>query len=162
MTTVESPTGGRIRQATQADLLPVLRIEREVFEHPWSLASFRQFLDIPGFLVMDDPQPTGTVGDDLAGYVVADTVARGTERVGHVKDLAVKPGRQGEGRGSALLERALSLLRSAEVSEVRLEVRPSNEAALGLYRRYGFWRKRRRQDYYPDGEDALILAKSFD
>ncbi|MFB6267074.1 MAG: ribosomal protein S18-alanine N-acetyltransferase [Halodesulfurarchaeum sp.] len=162
MTTVESPTGGRIRQATQADLLPVLRIEREVFEHPWSLASFQQFLGIPGFLVMDDPRPTGPVGDDVAGYVVADTVREGSERVGHVKDLAVKPERQGAGRGSALLERALALLRSAEVGEVRLEVRPSNEAARALYRRYGFERSGRRRNYYPDGEDALILARAFE
>jgi ribosomal-protein-alanine N-acetyltransferase len=39
-----------------------------------------------------------------------------------------------------------------------LEVRPSNEAAIGLYEKLGFAVMGRRKQYYEDnGEDALIL-----
>lgn len=45
-----------------------------------------------------------------------------------------------------------------------LEVRPSNRAALYLYRNIGFNEVALRKDYYPDikgREDALIMALSI-
>ena len=42
-----------------------------------------------------------------------------------------------------------------------LEVRPSNEAAQALYRRFGFRKVAVRRDYYPartGREDALVLT----
>jgi ribosomal-protein-alanine N-acetyltransferase len=45
---------------------------------------------------------------------------------------------------------------------VTLEVRPSNDAALSLYRRMGFEEKGHRRGYYLDnGEDALIMVKKL-
>jgi ribosomal-protein-alanine N-acetyltransferase len=39
-----------------------------------------------------------------------------------------------------------------------LEVKPSNQAALSLYQKFGFTEAGRRRGYYKDtGEDALIL-----
>ncbi|MFW6384571.1 MAG: ribosomal protein S18-alanine N-acetyltransferase [Halodesulfurarchaeum sp.] len=161
MTTVEPPQGERIRQVVRADLLDVLRIERAVFEYPWDLGSFERFLDAPGFLVMEDVVPEREVGGDVAGYVVA-TVIESTRRpIGHVKDLAVKPDRQGEGRGRLLLEHSIAALAAQGATEVRLEVRPSNERAIQLYRRHGFGRDRVKPEYYPDGEDALVFTRSF-
>ncbi|MFB6114278.1 MAG: GNAT family N-acetyltransferase [Halodesulfurarchaeum sp.] len=162
VTTVDPRPGGNIRQAVRADLLSVLRIEREVFEHPWDFQSFERFVDVPGFLVMDDPEPGGSIGGDVAGYVVSDVIEPGTRPVGHVKDLAVKPERQGEGRGRLLLQRSLSVLRSQGISEVHLEVRPSNDRALDLYRRQGFSFEGTKGNYYPDGENALLLSRSLD
>lgn len=149
---------GQIRQAVRADLMAVVGIERRVFSHPWRLSAFEQFLDSPGFLVMEDPTGEG-VGEDIAGYIVADTITLEGRTVGHVKDLAVKPERQGEGRGRALLERALGVLSGQGHSLVRLEVRPSNERAIDLYMHYGFEVRGRHENYYPDGEDALILVR---
>ena len=41
-----------------------------------------------------------------------------------------------------------------------LEVRPSNAAALGLYRGMGYREEGRRRDFYTDPrEDALLLTK---
>lgn len=160
VTTVDTASAGRIRQAVRADLVAVVRIERRVFPEPWQLASFEQFLDSPGFLVMEDAGG-GSVGDELAGYVVAETMDMGGRTVGHIKDLAVKPERQGAGRGRALLERALAVLSGQGASAVKLEVRPSNDRAVELYRRHGFAVRRRREGYYPDGEDALVLSRQL-
>jgi ribosomal-protein-alanine N-acetyltransferase len=42
-----------------------------------------------------------------------------------------------------------------------LEVKPSNQAALSLYQKFGFIEAGRRRGYYKDtGEDALILWRN--
>lgn len=161
VTTVDTSPGGRIRRAVRADLMAVVRIERKVFDQPWRATAFEEFLEGGGFLVMEDPAGVG-VGEDIAGYVVADTVEIRGRNVGHVKDLAVKPERQGEGRGRALLQRALGFLSGRGVSFARLEVRSTNERAIDLYVRNGFQRSGRVEGYYPDGEDAYVLVKPLD
>jgi ribosomal-protein-alanine N-acetyltransferase len=47
------------------------------------------------------------------------------------------------------------------ISKVLLEVRPSNQAAVALYRSLGFKILYQRPGYYePDGEDALVMEWS--
>ena len=55
--------------------------------------------------------------------------------------------------------------RQHDADTVMLEVRPSNEPALGLYQKHGFNEIGVRRNYYPANEgreDALILALSLD
>jgi ribosomal-protein-alanine N-acetyltransferase len=151
------PRGG-LRHVERADLLGVVRIERRTFDRPWTHATFEAFLDSPGFLVLENPAGTA-IGEGIAGYVVAETVAMRGDRFGHVKDLAVKPELQGAGRGRRLLDGALSILAGYGVKRVRLEVRPSNERAIALYESAGFAHLARHEGYYPDGEDALLMAR---
>jgi ribosomal-protein-alanine N-acetyltransferase len=42
-------------------------------------------------------------------------------------------------------------------SKAVLEVKASNQVALGLYGGLGFQQVGRRKGYYPDGSDALLL-----
>jgi len=139
-----------VRRAERADLLAVHRIEQASFPQPWLFGAFEQYLAQPGFLVAE--------GDAVIGYVVADTVREHGRPLGHVKDLAVHEERRGEGVGSLLLDRSLSVLDARGVREVKLEVRESNEAARGLYRDRGFEYRRTVDSYYSDGEDALVLV----
>ena len=44
---------------------------------------------------------------------------------------------------------------------LRLEVRPSNKSAVGLYERAGYTPLSLRPAYYADGEDALRMEKSL-
>ena len=49
-----------------------------------------------------------------------------------------------------------------ELDFLTLEVRPSNAAALALYRELGFQPVGRRRDFYTDPtEDALLLTKTI-
>ncbi len=58
-----------------------------------------------------------------------------------------------------LLAHAVQAAREAGCLNGYLEVRPGNEAALGLYSQFGFVTAGRRPLYYADtGEDALILS----
>lgn len=161
MTTVDGRQFDGIRQATQADLYDVFRIEQAAFSQPWSMESFEQFLGEPGFLVATAAGPGASVGGDVVGYIVATGVRVGGRPMGHVKDLAVAPDRQGEGIGSSLLDRGLSVLAGLGYDRARLEVRESNERAKSLYRRFGFRVAGSISAYYPDGEDALLLIASL-
>jgi ribosomal-protein-alanine N-acetyltransferase len=143
-----------IRPAVRADLLEVFRIEQASFPQPWPFGAFEGFLDAPGFLV-------AVAEDGVAGYVVADTVPNHGRPLGHVKDIAVRPDRRGEGIGASLLQRALSALAGQDVSRVKLEVRAGNEPAIRLYRGFGFSHHHTVPRYYDDGEDALVMLRGF-
>ena len=171
-----------VRQATQADLLAVLRIERASFPQPWPFSAFERYLDEPGFLVAvnDRGSRSGQTGwgsakqrgqsgqadaqraESVAGYVVADLVPNHGRPLGHIKDIAVHPDCRGEGVGSTLLTRALAVLDGHGARSVKLEVRAGNDTALRLYGEFGFEYLRTVPRYYDDGEDALILVVDLD
>jgi ribosomal-protein-alanine N-acetyltransferase len=151
-----------IRPAERADLLSVLRIERASFSQPWPYDAFDQFLGKSGFLVATEQ---GSSSDDIidapvVGYVVADVIHSHGRPIGHVKDLAVHPDRRGAGIGSALLERALSVLGGTR--SVKLEVRESNDGARSLYEQFEFEAFRRMDGYYNDGEDAIVMIREME
>ncbi|RMD78948.1 MAG: GNAT family N-acetyltransferase, partial [Gammaproteobacteria bacterium] len=71
------------------------------------------------------------------------------------------PERRRRGHGGYLLRRLIQIAGRLGARTLFLEVRPSNAAALALYRRLGFEEVGRRRGYYPamEGrEDALVLA----
>jgi putative acetyltransferase len=63
-----------------------------------------------------------------------------------------------------LLEVAIEA-RPADVHKIELEVWPHNEAAIGLYERFGFEREGLRRDHYRrnDGKlhSSVIMARLF-
>lgn len=91
----------------------------------------------------------------LAGFVVVRVVAREME----ILNLAVAAGARRQGLGGALLEETLGWGARGGVERVFLEVRASNAAARGFYRRHGFSPAGMRRQYYRDPvEDALVLS----
>ena len=155
-----------VRPAERADLLAVFHIEQEAFPQPWPFSAFEQFLDEPGFLVAqvdESPRETSKVGDDerVVGYVVADLVPNHGEGLGHVKDLAVAEECRGHGVGKRLLSEALRRMATNGATSVKLEVRRSNEAALSLYRSFGFEHAGTVPRYYSNSEDALVMVREY-
>ena len=151
VTTATSLATAGVREAVRADLLEVFRIERRSFPQPWPYEAFERFLDEPGFLVAED--------DGVVGYVVADTMPNHGTSVGHVKDLAVRRDRRGEGIGRLLLGEALGRLFVEGAGRVKLEVRANNDAARELYSDFGFVTHHVLSGYYDDGEDAHIMVR---
>ncbi|MCH9693701.1 MAG: ribosomal protein S18-alanine N-acetyltransferase [Gammaproteobacteria bacterium] len=143
-----------IRQMTHDDLAMVSDIERRSYEFPWSHGVFRDCL-LAGYQCI-----SLTREDRLAGYAIL-SVAAGEA---HILNLCVDPEFRARGYGERLLDELLYLARSASVHEIFLEVRPSNDTALGLYRKKGFHQIAARHAYYQahDGrEDAAVLAKKL-
>ncbi len=78
-----------------------------------------------------------------------------------VIQVATHPGHQRRGHGRRALVHALDDARASGAQRALLEVRPSNVAAVTLYESLGFVEVNRRERYYDDGEDALVMALAF-
>jgi [ribosomal protein S18]-alanine N-acetyltransferase len=76
----------------------------------------------------------------------------------HITLLMIHPDFQGFGLGQLLLYALLNDAVSRKLERATLEVRISNEAAIALYKKFGFQIAGRRKNYYKTtNEDALIL-----
>jgi len=146
----ESPT--RIRSMVRDDLALVSDIERRSYEFPWSHGVFRDCL-LAGYSCIVIERD-----DTVAGYSIL-SIAAGEA---HILNLCIEPNFRLLGYAERLLEEILAHARRAGVGEIFLEVRPSNEAALALYRKKGFRQIAYRPAYYQalEGrEDAAVLTK---
>ncbi|WP_237565461.1 ribosomal protein S18-alanine N-acetyltransferase [Ornithinimicrobium cavernae] len=142
----------RLRPMRWQDLPEVHRLELGCFpQDPWSPAGFWAELAARprrDYVVLEDDGLVGYAGLDLAGETA------------DVMTIATDPARRGQGHGQVLLDRLLQRAAGAGASQVMLEVREDNEAAIALYARNGFAELHRRRGYYqPGGVDALIMRK---
>jgi len=143
-----------IREMNHDDLSMVSDIERRSYEFPWSHGVFRDCL-LAGYkciaLIREER---------VAGYAIL-SVAAGEA---HILNLCVDPEFRALGYGERMLDELLYRARSESVREIFLEVRPSNDTAIGLYRKKGFHQVAARPAYYQADhgrEDAAVLAKKL-
>lgn len=146
-----------IRPMTLDDLPAVMAIDRLSFALPWSERSFRFELtgnDAAHLLVAVLPWADGERIVGYLGYwMLVDEM--------HISTLAVHPQLRGRGIGEQLLQTGLDQAWIQGAAIATLEVRPSNQAAIALYSKYGFETVGRRRDYYQDNhEDALLMTLS--
>ena len=143
-----------LRPMTREDLGTVMRLEEELFApDTWTRSMYLEELgltDTRRYLVAVD-------GDEVVGY--AGLIAYPDEA--HIATIGVTTARQGEGIGGTLLD---ALLAEADRRSpvVLLEVRATDEATQGLYRRRGFTPIGIRPHYYPlSGEDAVVMRREL-
>jgi len=78
----------------------------------------------------------------------------------HLFNLAVVPTMRRQGLARLLLDEVIAEATRLAASEVWLEVAVNNDAALALYRAYGFEPVRVRRKYYQPGDiDALVMRR---
>ena len=137
---------------TPADLEEVVAIEQSVYPHPWTRTNFADSLK-SGYQAW----VLRNQGGELMGYFLVMAVVDEA----HLLNVAVAAAWQGQGLGRFLLNQSVACARGLGMESMLLEVRPSNERALRIYRRYGFAEIGRRKGYYPaaDGarEDAIVM-----
>lgn len=68
---------------------------------------------------------------------------------------------QGQGFGKMMLEFVIELAKMSKVPNISLEVREHNTRAIELYTSHGFTLSHKRERYYKDLEDALVLIKDL-
>ncbi len=140
-----------IRLMLPTDLKAVSRVERAAYEFPWSHGIFRDCL-LAGYysLVLE-------VGNTVSGYSIMSIAASEA----HILNLCVHPSLHRLGYGRRLLNAMLCRAEESDVRNIFLEVRPTNEAALRLYRSAGFEQIGIRPEYYQADfgrEDAVVLS----
>ncbi len=90
----------------------------------------------------------------VLGFLVASLLPPQAE----LETIAVAPHLQRHGLARRLFAALTGELAAAQVTEVMLEVRASNQPALGFYRQMGFVEAGRRRRYYHDpAEDAVLM-----
>ena len=146
----------RVRHMSPEDLDRVMALAASLKEAPrWPREAYRAAMapDASPMRValVADGGWTGTV----MGFVVASLMPPQAE----LELIAVEAQFQRCGMARRLFVELAGKLRLAGVTEVILEVRASNQPALGLYRRLGFAETGRRPRYYHDPEEDAVLMR---
>ena len=114
--------------------------------------------------------PNTFIVAELGGVVVSYIMCRieyglsvikrfGLARKGHIISIATMDAHRGKGIGTNLIQKAMDEMRKGGCKEVFLEVRVTNDGAVGLYRKLGFQVTGTMQGYYKDGESAYLMAQ---
>lgn len=140
------------RPLKNTDLPAVQRIEKESFSDPWTEYMFA------GAFLSEFFYGVGAFDEgELVGFILSTIVFEDVE----TDDLAVLPAYRKRGIGKTLLSEVEKKALQQGTERSFLEVRVSNISALALYKSSGYQVIRRRERYYPDGEDAFVMMKNL-
>ena len=143
-----------VRPMCEDDLPRIHRIELASYDYPWSLGHFQDSLHAGYSAWVREAE------GEVIGYYVMMAAAGEA----HLLNLTIAPIWRRNGLGLELLEHCLTCARDHQAETLFLEVRPSNIAALAMYRANDFVELAVRRDYYParDGrEDAVIMKRDL-
>lgn len=142
-----------IRKMQPEDLSQVCEIEKDNFSVPWSEKSFQESMERNDTVFL-----TAVTDGEVAGYLGCYCIA-GT---GEITNVAVKESHRRKGIGGMLLQKLYEEGALLDTQEFFLEVRESNEAAIGLYSRQGFVKEGIRKNFYEKPlENAVIMWNHF-
>ena len=132
-------------------LMVVMRASFDpAFGEAWSA------LQLGGTLALDSSFARQAL--DAAGVAQGFTLSRSAGPEVELLLIAVHPGQRGNGMGRALINTACLDAARRSASEIFLEVRENNQAALALYRQAGFLEVGRRPNYYAGGTGVRFAA----
>jgi ribosomal-protein-alanine N-acetyltransferase len=140
-----------LRKMTLDDVEQVVAIDRISFSLPWPTSSFH-------FELTDNPasrcwvaESDGRVAAMLVAWFIVDEI--------HIATIATHPDFRKQGIGKKLLSFTLQSAKDEGAVSSFLEVRESNDAAIMMYRKFGYIESGRREGYYKDnGEDAILMT----
>lgn len=139
----------RIEKMNEKDLHGVANLENGCFSDPWSENSLAKLLTDEAF---------GFVAREENGNVVGYVGVWKSSGEGQITNLAVLPDHRRAGIGENLMKKVLEEAKENAWEEVSLEVRVSNEAAISLYEKLGFFVAGTRKKFYRNpSEDAFVM-----
>ena len=131
------------------DIPAVHAIETSIFmTDPWSVEQFWSELS----------QPTrrhfvAEIDGAIVGYAGSFVLTPEAD----VQTMGVAADQRGRGIGALLLTTLIEQAIQAQATQLILEVRSDNGAAIAMYQRFGFERISSRPNYYAPDVDALIM-----
>lgn len=142
-----------IRSVKKEDLVQLARLDDICFPLSWSLEDFEKDFE-------DNPFFRGMVVEEDARILAYATYWITFEK-GQLVRIGVDPDHRHQGLGAHLLEECLEKAAREGCELFSLDVRKSNQDALSLYKHAGFVVLHEAAKYYPDGEDAYVMAKGI-
>ncbi|MGI6730353.1 MAG: ribosomal protein S18-alanine N-acetyltransferase [Anaerovoracaceae bacterium] len=139
-----------IRKAEEKDIRRMAEIDELCFAVPWSFPSFEHEIKNNKLAFYVVAEVKGVVVGYAGLWIIVDE--------GHITNVAVHPDYRQKNIGEGLLTVLIAATRDLGATCYTLEVRPSNHAAISLYKKLGFKECGFRKNYYEDNnEDALIM-----
>ena len=142
-----------VEPAGLADLPGIVELESH-FDVPWSESSWRAELEGDQRFVLVARRDS----DAIVGVVCFQLV----DDVADLHRIVVAPDQRRLGLARVMLVSGLRWAISNGATRMLLEVEHSNDAAITLYRGYGFREVARRPDYYGPGAHALVLERCLE
>ncbi|MBQ9517266.1 MAG: ribosomal protein S18-alanine N-acetyltransferase [Eubacterium sp.] len=138
-----------IKKATLDDVAEIVKIEQSCFSTPWTEQGISESIENEHthlYLALADGKAAGYMGVQIFSGE------------GYVTNVATLPEFRRQGIAKALIERALQ----NDMEFLTLEVRESNNAAILLYKSFGFEQVGVRPHFYrnPDENAVLMTIKS--
>ena len=142
-----------IRDVTAKDIDDICEIEGLCFSTPWTAEGVKSETECENGIFLVAESDGRAVGYVSMRYVLDE---------GYINNVAVLPEYRRQGIGKKLLLALNEECEKRRLSFITLEVRESNEGAIGLYTSLGYEQVGRRKRFYrlPD-EDALLLTKTL-
>ena len=97
---------------------------------------------------------------DIAGFIIAQVEVEGSIEYGHIVTLNIPHDYRRKHVATRLLQEIQAILRQRGITEIRLEVREDNHAAIKLYQTLGYQTMGKLEKYYGK-KHGLYLKKTF-
>lgn len=136
----------------ETDLPVVFQLERLSQPYPWPLWFFRRQMRTGASCWVLE----------LQGEIIGFGIVKMVKHWAHIMNMCVAHNYRRQGLGRRILIHLLAVAKLNHASHAWLEVRPTNRAAILLYRKMGFRRKQIRRAYYllPRGrQNAIVMVR---
>ena len=149
-----------LRRCELSDIIPVMEINLRTLPEHYSDYFYESLLqELPEAFIVAE------ISGKIVGYIMcklehgfSNFKRLGFVKKGHIVSVAVIDEHRRKGFGSILVGEAINGVKTIQCSELYLEVRCSNNDAVRLYEKLGFFITQRLKAYYRDGEDAYVMA----
>lgn len=141
-----------IRRMENTDAEAVSRMESTIFSQPWSCQGFLDALAAENVIFL-----VAEVDGKLAGYCGMYCALD----EGEITNVAVGEEFRNRGIGKQLMQRLLLEAKTADITNIILEVRLSNASAIHVYETMGFTIQGIRKGFYEcPKEDGYVMTLS--
>jgi ribosomal-protein-alanine N-acetyltransferase len=142
-----------LRPFRPSDLQTLYEIDQACFppEISYSLSELEAFVTHPGSMTW-----TAEDGGEITGFLVAQSEA---DRIGHIITIDVVEAWRRCGVGRALMDAAERWATEQHLRMIYLETAEDNLAAQRFYKKYGYAKVEKLEEYYPHGGAAWIMVK---
>ncbi|MBK8304353.1 MAG: ribosomal protein S18-alanine N-acetyltransferase [Chloracidobacterium sp.] len=148
----------RIRPVDRSHIADLIRIADETNLSAWSAQNYLDEFQMPGSIMLRLESELNVTIGFVVGRIVEGGVVE-TEQQAEIYNIAIEKSEQGNGFGQLLLDAFIEKCRQYNVTSIWLEVRESNEKAIGFYKTNGFEHVQSRNNFYDNPREAALLMK---
>ena len=147
-----------IRQAEISDIKQIMKINKLCLPENYSFDFFYHILSNYG-----EACAVAIEEEEIIGYVLSRIEKTFVSLIGipnfkgHIISIAVLPEFRRKNVGHKLMKFVMEKMINKGINTIYLEVRKSNYPAIELYKKLNYNLKRQIENYYRDGEAALIM-----